>query len=32
MWKNKTVDIKSETRFTYKLTREVTVTIPEGAK
>ena len=32
MWKNKTVDIKSETRFTYKLSREVTVTIPEGAK
>ena len=32
MWKNKTVDIKSETRFTYKLNREVTVTIPEGAK
>ncbi len=32
MWKNKTVDIKSETRFTYKLSREVTVTIPESAK
>ncbi len=32
MWKNKTVDIKSETRFTYKLSREVTVTVPERAK